>query len=128
MEIFNSIEQIIIIYGPTLLMYVTQFVDWFVTLKKFRSLDINTQMAPVLSKIGTTASKMEKLEEDIRTFSEERLSLAESVKDLTAIIKAQNEEIKGTKEYLKQLSRENVELKAELRRKIGCEATEQENA
>ena len=127
MEIFNSIEQVIILYAPTLLMYLTQFVDWFVTLRKFKALNIQKQIAPVLSKMTATAAKIADLEKDIRTFSVERLSLAESVKDLQETIKAKDKEASEMREYLKNLSRENIELKAELRRKFECVAIEQKN-
>lgn len=125
MEMFNSIEQIIIIYAPTLLMYLTQFVDWYVTLKKFKVLNIQSQMAPVLKQMSDASAKISKLEKDIRTFSEERFNLAESVNNLKATIKAKDEDLSEIKEYLKNLSRENIELKAELRRKVQCVATEQ---
>lgn len=125
MEIFNSIEQVIILYAPTLLMYLTQFVDWFVTLRKFKALNIQSQIAPVLTKMTDTAEKIAKLEKDIKTFSAERLSLAESVKDLQETIKAKDKEASEMREYLKNLSRENIELKAELRRKFECVAIEQ---
>ena len=125
MEIFNSIEQVIIIYAPTLLMYLTQFVDWFVTLKKFKALNIQSQIAPVLKQMSDAAAKIAKLEEDIRTFSEERFNLAESVNQLKATINAKDEALSEMRDYLKGLSRENIELKAELRRKVQCVATEQ---
>lgn len=125
MEIFNSVEQVIILYAPTLLMYLTQFVDWFVTLRKFKALNIQSQIAPVLTKMTDTAEKIAKLEKDIKTFSAERLSLAESVKDLQETIKAKDKEASEMREYLKNLSRENIELKAELRRKFKCVAIEQ---
>lgn len=124
MEIFNSFEQVIIIYAPTLLMYLTQFVDWFVTLKKFKALNIQSQIAPVLKQMSDAAAKITKLEEDIKTFSEERLSLAESVNQLKATINAKDEALSEMRDYLKGLSRENIELKAELRRKVQCVATE----
>lgn len=125
MEIFNSIEQVIILYAPTLLMYLTQFVDWFVTLRKFKALNIQSQIAPVLKQMSDAAAKIADLEKDIRTFSAERLSLAESVKDLQETIKAKDKEASEMREYLKNLSRENIELKAELRRKFECVAIEQ---
>lgn len=124
MEIFNSVEQVIILYAPTLLMYLTQFVDWFVTLRKFKALNIQSQMAPVLKQMSDAAAKIADLEKDIRIFSAERLSLAESVKDLQETIKAKDKEASEMREYLKNLSRENIELKAELRRKVSCVATE----
>lgn len=125
MEIFNSFEQVIIIYAPTLLLYLTQFIDWFVTLKKFKALNIQAQIAPVLKQMSDAAAKIAKLEEDIKTFSEERFNLAESVNQLKATIKAKDEALSEMRDYLKGLSRENIELKAELRRKMQCVATEQ---
>lgn len=124
MEMFNSLEQIIIIYAPTLLMYLTQFVDWFVTLRKFKALNIQSQIAPVLKQMSDAADKIAKLEKDIKTFSEERFNLAESVNRLKATINAQDEALSEMRDYLKDLSRENIELKAELRRKVQCVATE----
>ena len=127
MEIFNSIEQVIILYAPTLLMYLTQFVDWFVTLRKFKALNIQSQIAPVLKQMSDAAAKIAKLEKDIETFSVERFNLAESVNQLKATINAKDEALSEMRDYLKDLSRENIELKAELRRKFECVAIEQKN-
>lgn len=123
-EILTNFEQLIVLYAPTVLLYITQFVDWFVTLKKFKALDVQKQVAPVLDKVNSVAEQIETLEKDIRVFAEEKYNLSAQVDFLKANVKAQNEQMKELREYLKALSQENVELKAELRRKVECAVKE----
>lgn len=123
-EILTNFEQLVVLYAPTVLLYITQFVDWFVTLKKFKTLDVQKQVAPVLNKVNSVAEQIETLEKDIRVFAEEKYNLSAQVDFLKANVKAQNEQMKELREYLKALSQENVELKAELRRKVECAVTE----
>ena len=49
-ELLSNVEAIIIMFAPVALSYFTQFIDWFVTVKKFKSLDLERQLAPVLIK------------------------------------------------------------------------------
>lgn len=116
-ELFSKFENILIVYGPTLLLYITQFVDWFVTLKKFKYLDIQNQVQPLLKQVKEANARIETLEKDIRTFTEEKFNLSIQIDELKGNIKGQSDMMNELKEYLKNLSQENVELKAELRRK-----------
>lgn len=127
-EIFSNFENIIILYAPSVLLYLTQFIDWFVTLKKFRALDIKNQVAPVLNRVQEIADQVSDLSEEIKEYAQERCNLAEQIEVLNITVSAQTEQIESLKEFLRNLSQENVELKAELRRKVECEVTEQENA
>lgn len=116
-EIFNNFENILILYGPTVLLYITQLVDWFITLKKFKYLNIQNQVRPLLNEVREANNKIKILERDVRTFTEEKYNLSVQINELKANIKGQGEMISELKEYLKALSQENIELKAELRRK-----------
>lgn len=113
----ESFEQAIIMYAPTVLMFVTQFVDWFVTLRTFKLLSIKKQVEPVLKEVSDVAGKIETLEKNIKKFEEERFNLAAEIKELRANIVEQNEQAKELRKFLQDISEENIELKAELRRK-----------
>ena len=127
-EIFSSFENILILYAPTLLMYITQMVDWWVTLKTFKRLDVGAQVAPLIKEVKRSTDKIEALEKDIRTFTEEKFQLSVEINNLRGNLKGQAERIDELREYLKDLAKENIELKAELRRKIECAAKEPELA
>lgn len=127
MNILNSIEEAIILYAPVVLVYITQIVDWAVTVKKFKALNLSDQIKPFLLEIHNASEDIEKLNEQVNVFMEEKAKLKEELLKSNELISANNAEIAEIKEYLKKLSNENIELKAELRRKVACVAKEQDN-
>ena len=128
MDFLYSIEEAIILYAPVLLVYITQIVDWIVTFRKFRALDVSNQVKPVLAKVNTTCDEIQALNAKVEEFANEKADLKTAINDLKATLSEKDAEIAEIKEFLKNLSTENVELKAQLRRKSECVAKEPLNA
>lgn len=126
-EIFDSFENILILYAPTLLVYITQFIDWFVTLKTFKRLDVKGQVEPVLQEVKNTNEKLEKFKDYVSTFTKEKADLVAEISNLRQIVKEQSTEITEIRDYLKKLIHENIELKDTLRREFQCAVKEQES-
>lgn len=116
-KMINSIEQAIILYAPTVLLYITQIVDWIVTLKKFKALNIRNQITPVTKQLTKATDSITLLEKEIRSAERERESLIETIKELKANAILQQAELSEIKGFLQALSQENIELKAQLRKK-----------
>lgn len=127
MQIFESIEQVIILYAPTVLLYATQIVDWVVTMKKFKALDVHSQIAPVLASLNKATEQVKGLEAEVKLFIKEKADLTNAVSALADTIKAKDEEIAEIKACLKALSAQNIELEAALRRKVECVVKEPES-
>ena len=62
-EIFTNIEALIVMFAPVVLSYLTQIVDWIFTIKKFKALDLEKQLAPVLSQLVKSNEENQKLRE-----------------------------------------------------------------
>ena len=116
-EIYNNITNIIILYAPTLLVYITQVIDWIVTLKKFKSLDVSTQVLPIVKQIKELKQEIKNLHNEINVFQLEKANLTDSIEYLKDTIIKQNMELAEIKIYLQSLSKENVALKAKVRSK-----------
>lgn len=125
MEFITNIEAIIIMYSPVALCYFTQIVSWIVTFLKVKHLNISEQIAPLVDKVESLEGQIKNLIKENETFIKDKEELSVAVGNLRQEVSDQAELIKETNEYLKKLSIENVELKAELRRK-SC-TIEQEN-
>lgn len=124
MDFLNSIEEAIIMYAPVLLVYITQIVDWIVTLKKFKNLNVADQVKPVLTQVSTVCNEIKDLNAKVEEFTNEKADLKTAIDELKVTLSEKDAEIAEIKEFLKNLSTENVELKAELRRKSECVAKE----
>ena len=117
MKIFDSITEVIIIYAPVLLSYVTQIIEWIVTYKKFTKLNIKEQLKPVVEDLRGTAAEVMCLEMKLSSFIKEKGELSDTIKDLRSEVLNLKEQMAQQNEFLKALSSENIELKACLRRK-----------
>ena len=126
-EFLANIENLIILYAPVVMVYVTQFVDWFVTLRTFKRLDVKNQVQPVLTSVKSCTTEITRLDEQFKAFNKDKASLSQSVADLSACVASQNAEIVELKDYLKKLVHENIELKATLRREFKCAVKEPES-
>ena len=125
-EIFSNIEAMIILYAPTALMFITQFIDWFVSLRRLTKLNVNKQIEPLLIKVNTLVNETKKYKAEVDAIRQENAELLAYIKENQIVTQEVNKSLEECKEFMKALSAENVELKAELRRKV-CEAKEQEN-
>ena len=125
-EIFSKIENLVILYGPTVLMFATQIIEWIVTLRRFSLLSIKAQIKPVLDKYDSIAEELKKYKDDVDKLRDENIELLNKIREDQVIQEKVKEMLAESNEYMKALSQENVELKAELRRKV-CEAKEPEN-
>lgn len=113
--IFNSIYSLILLYSPTILMFITQIVDWVVTLKRVKRLDLGVQLSPLKKEISSLKKEIHSLEEQTLTFCNEKAALAAEVANLKGGQEKLVSALAETNEYLRKLSEENIELKAKLR-------------
>ena len=107
-------------------MFITQFIDWFISLKKLTKLNVSKQVEPLLVKVNTLVNETKKYKAEVDAIRQENAELLAYIKENQIVTQEVNKSLEECKEFMKSLSVENVELKAELRRKV-CEAKEQKN-
>lgn len=117
MEIFNNINNVIILYAPTVLVYVSQLIDWIVTLKKFKALDIKKQVSPVLAEVHNCTKELRETNDRLDNLETFKKDCGEIFWALKESVEARDKELEEIKECLKNLSEENIRLKAELSKK-----------
>ena len=125
-DIFNNIQNILIMYLPTLFLAINQIVEWRIMCKNFKTLDVQNQVRPLMNRCNAVLDEVKELKATIKQFNDEKMDLAAQVINLTSEVHEQcalNIEMKG---FMQKLSQENIELKAALRRKVSCGAIEPE--
>ena len=80
-EIFSNIEAMIILYAPTALMFITQFIDWFVSLRRLTKLNVNKQIEPLLIKVNTLVNETKKYKAGVDAIRQENAELLAYIKE-----------------------------------------------
>jgi hypothetical protein len=81
-EIFSNFENILILYAPTLLAYITQIVDWCVTIRTFKRLDVHKQLEPVIINLSNVSKEVSELKEKVNVFMKEKADLVSCIDSL----------------------------------------------
>lgn len=127
MELLNSIENVIILYAPSVMLFLTQMVDWIFTYKKFTALSVKKQVAPLMDKVKELTDNVAEYQATIDALRRDNELLKETIATMNKVTQDVNEGFKKQNECMHKISRENIELKAAIRRGEVCVAKEQEN-
>lgn len=113
-QLLTDFGALVILYAPVVLGYLTQIIDWVVTYKKIAKLNVAGQVQPVLNevhKLNTTCLDLiEQNAELIKINTELRQELENKQAKLEEAIDKQTE-------FLNNIVQENINLRADLRRK-----------